>query len=405
MILNFNAMKKKLYLFTGGFPYFKFLECFLEDEIVYLSKSFAEVIIIPFEANPIRREVPENCTVKNPIMESKFLYFLRGLYNRRAFPILIKEFFREKVYFSWKRFVVWIKCYLQSNNYMNSPIIKQLDKEITQHDICYHYWGKWSNVISVFMNSNCHHVSRFHGFWDLWEEDFDNYAPLRSIMVETLDYEVFISTLGQKYFNEKYPKSNTVFSPLGTSDFGIRPQKSTDTYNIVSCSSVYPLKRVPLILESVVALAQMHPETKYSWTHIGSGETFKDLMECVSSHSKMDNLSINLEGAKSHDEVLKIYQDNHFDAFVNLSISEGVPVSIMEAISFDIPIVATNVGGTSDIVCDATGVLVSQNPIPLEVANAFDNVFNVPRCPRKFWATHYSAELNYGNFAKFLETL
>ena len=35
---------------------------------------------------------------------------------------------------------------------------------------------------------------------------------------------------------------------------------------------------------------------------------------------------------------------NDFDLFVNMSLSEGIPVSIMEAISFGIPIIATNVG-------------------------------------------------------------
>ena len=49
---------------------------------------------------------------------------------------------------------------------------------------------------------------------------------------------------------------------------------------------------------------------------------------------------------------------NDFDLFVNMSLSEGIPVSIMEAISFGIPIIATNVGGNAEIVNDETGVLI-----------------------------------------------
>ena len=43
------------------------------------------------------------------------------------------------------------------------------------------------------------------------------------------------------------------------------------------------------------------------------------------------------------------------------SLSEGIPVSIMEAISFGIPIIATNVGGNAEIVNDETGVLIPVN--------------------------------------------
>lgn len=52
---------------------------------------------------------------------------------------------------------------------------------------------------------------------------------------------------------------------------------------------------------------------------------------------------------------------NDFDLFVNMSLSEGIPVSIMEAISFGIPIIATNVGGNAEIVNDETGVLIPVN--------------------------------------------
>ena len=47
--------------------------------------------------------------------------------------------------------------------------------------------------------------------------------------------------------------------------------------------------------------------------------------------------------------------------FINLSSSEGIPVSIMEAQSFGIPVIATNVGGSGEIVVSETGVLVDEN--------------------------------------------
>jgi len=47
-----------------------------------------------------------------------------------------------------------------------------------------------------------------------------------------------------------------------------------------------------------------------------------------------------------HNDVLNYYASNPVDVFINTSSSEGLPVSIMEAMSFGIPVIATNVGGT-----------------------------------------------------------
>ncbi|MEN4018354.1 MAG: glycosyltransferase family 4 protein [Methanobacterium sp.] len=49
------------------------------------------------------------------------------------------------------------------------------------------------------------------------------------------------------------------------------------------------------------------------------------------------------------------------DVFVNPSYSEGLPTSILEAISVGVPIVATNVGGTKEIFSNEMGYLIDKN--------------------------------------------
>jgi len=46
---------------------------------------------------------------------------------------------------------------------------------------------------------------------------------------------------------------------------------------------------------------------------------------------------------------------------MNLSETEGIPVSIMEAQSAGVPILATNLGGTSEIVNNENGFLVEKD--------------------------------------------
>ncbi|MBK8368427.1 MAG: glycosyltransferase [Bacteroidetes bacterium] len=65
---------------------------------------------------------------------------------------------------------------------------------------------------------------------------------------------------------------------------------------------------------------------------------------------------------------MDFYKDKPVDLFVNVSEIEGIPVSIMEAISFGIPCIGTNVGGVSEIVNEQTGFLIDKNFEPNEVA-------------------------------------
>jgi glycosyltransferase involved in cell wall biosynthesis len=51
------------------------------------------------------------------------------------------------------------------------------------------------------------------------------------------------------------------------------------------------------------------------------------------------------------------------DVFVNTSVFEGVSLTILEAMAAALPVVATQVGGTPEVVVDGeTGVLVPSDP-------------------------------------------
>ena len=57
---------------------------------------------------------------------------------------------------------------------------------------------------------------------------------------------------------------------------------------------------------------------------------------------------------------------NAYDVFVNSSVSEGVSLTILEAMAAGLPVVATEVGGTPEVVTAETGVLVPpRNPAAL----------------------------------------
>lgn len=392
---------RALFLFTAGYPYGK-VESFLEDEILYLSKSFGRVVIVPLSGGGTpTRKVPSNCEVLYPIINNRKKQYKKGLFCVKSFAPFLKDFIKGKVYCDKRRLKAWGVAYVLINNLLKSKTIRNIFSNIHPNDVCYFYWGKGTNLLSCFYKKKAKFVSRFHGEWDLWEESSGGYAPCRKLLSESLDLAVFISQKGELYYKSKYYGCNTAVFPLGSLDYGkCDVEKSDNILRVVSCSTVYPLKRVPLIFEALNSMTSCQIE----WTHIGGGKDFCELKQKVEKEKKT-HLTVRLLGNMSHDDVMAYYKNHQFDVFVNMSTNEGVPVSIMEAESFNIPVVATNVGSTSEVVTEQSGVLITETPSLNEIADAIIKASNSGLSPREFWKSKYNADLNYTLFAEKLLNL
>ncbi|MBK9193319.1 MAG: glycosyltransferase [Crocinitomicaceae bacterium] len=106
--------------------------------------------------------------------------------------------------------------------------------------------------------------------------------------------------------------------------------QNTDIFTIVSCSFMSPVKRVPLIAESL-----SHIEFPIKWVHFGDGEEMHRVLEIVDTLPS--NVKVELAGGRSNEDILNYYRNNKVDAFIHLSSSEGFGMAIVEAFSFGIP--------------------------------------------------------------------
>lgn len=89
---------------------------------------------------------------------------------------------------------------------------------------------------------------------------------------------------------------------------------------------------------------------------VGDGNYYHDLENLVCRLS-LDGMVV-FVGNCSHDRVMDILAGT--DVFVNPSYSEGLPTSVMEAMAMGLPVVATDVGGTRELVRDGhNGYLVA----------------------------------------------
>lgn len=117
------------------------------------------------------------------------------------------------------------------------------------------------------------------------------------------------------------------------------------------------------------------------------------------------HISWKINGWTDNQNVISYYIENHPDAFVNLSYVEGIPVSIMEAMSCGIPCVATDTGASSEIVqAGRNGYLVPRDfehdEVTWCIRNCIgDNCAELKKQARKTAETLYSADKNFQRFS------
>ena len=203
-------------------------------------------------------------------------------------------------------------------------------------------------------------------------------------------------------------QSKIEISRLGTFDHGIKIQKRNNVFHVFSCSWLRPVKRVDMIFYALDSLP-----VPIEWTHYGDGQQMDTLQKLI---EKKNNslLQVNMPGAKKNTEVIEKYNNSQVDVFINVSKSEGVPVSIMEALSFGKPVIATDVGGTSEIVFDGiNGYLLKEDFTLDELKTAILSIYNMSdddylsmcKHARLTWEERSNAETNYINFYKELSSL
>lgn len=364
---------KTLNLFTASFPYGQ-KETYLETELKYLSVIFDQIEIFPHYYNNkdiTQRRVPENVLVHEPVLPLKKINRLKkgliGIFKGANISPFLQDFRDFKVYYSRKRFFDWLTTFIDYSATINSRQFKILKTK--EDSLFYFYWGRgWSfSLLNLEHRDTNTHYLRLHG-GDAYLDRSFGYIPLRKNIFNKADYLLPISTHLSTYLKETYliNPSKLIVSRLGVDFDSIKNiQKSGNTFKIVSCSNLIPLKRIDLILKALLLIQNISIE----WIHFGDGPELENLLKMIKS-SKSRNISIEFKGRKNNSEVLEYYDNNYIDAFVNVSEHEGLPVSIMEAMSRGIPCIATYAGATSEIVNNDNGILLPNDVTTDKLAKA-----------------------------------
>lgn len=228
--------------------------------------------------------------------------------------------------------------------------------------------------------------------------------PYRRLQLQQVDRVLCIAEDGMAELRNGYPEhaDKLMLVRLGTPDHGPGPWAPAGELRLVSCSYVVPRKRVERIAEVLA-----HVERPVHWTHFGDGPSRAVLDEAVSRLP--EHVRVDLRGATPNAEVLHTMATTPFDLFVHLSAHEGLPVALMEAASFGIPLLAVDAGGVCELVGPDTGHLLPADA-PVPTISAWLNGPGPERlCDPRFrervrrsWQELFEAEQAYGRIARSL---
>jgi glycosyltransferase involved in cell wall biosynthesis len=138
-----------------------------------------------------------------------------------------------------------------------------------------------------------------------------------------------------------------------TQNFSLGDRKSSKV-RILVVSRIETIKGIDKLLEVASIIQYKYNINNFEIIVIGGGSQLKYYKKI----SKKKNLNIKFLGWKNN--VALFYSKS--DIFLQLSESEGTPLSVMEAASFGLPILATNVGSLPDLIDDGiNGVLTTKN--------------------------------------------
>lgn len=405
-----------LLMLTKFYPYGTG-EAFIENEIKVFSEYYDKIIVIACEVpkNEQRiRTVPKNVFVYRISAGKKIIDCIFGFLKCgfRKSEELRNEFsicnnLKQRIFLSYFE----QKSQRIFHSVKEKGVLAQFCKEPY---VLYSYWLFMTARVGILISDikkPDYMFTRAHRY-DLYEERNSlKYLPFRRLLLNSFDKVFPCSDDGTAYLKNKYPefasKIQTAF--LGTIDHGLGHTSSDGVFRIMSCSRIAPEKRVEKIVEALALLNGCN--LNIEWTHIGGGKGLEALKKLA--HDKLKKINFRFVGNVPNSKVLEFYSKTSVDLFVNVSSSEGLPVSIMEAISFGIPTVATDVGGTCEIVQTGyTGQLIRENFSDKELAEHIKRFcvmhgkreYNTYRSNcRLYWEEHFQAINNYNKLCKQIE--
>ena len=414
---------RTLLLFTASYPYDAASEeTFLVPELRALTEAFGHVLLVPRSTAGSKLPVPPGVEVDETYAsQNRMIAVLQGLLRSshlrrdlmteivrvRSHLLHPARLLRLLMFLGWAEHTCrWLSNWLRRFADWKPGVL------------LYSYWFDETTMgllLAKRSRPELQLVSRAHGF-DVYEElYYPYYLPMRPLALAGLNHLFPASEHAARYVRSRYPElaQKVETAHLAVTDPGFRSRPSEDSvFRIVSCAHIVALKRIDLLIAAIGAAARRRPAQRFEWLHFGGGASLQALREAMQRAFPKNAVGA-MPGDVTNQKIMGHYRANPVDVFANVSETEGgAPVSIMEAISCGIPVLATAVGGNQEIVSDRNGMLVGPDASVEQVADALLTFLDNPDRARQMrvesraiWEHDFNAAVTFPAFARRLASI
>lgn len=364
-----SSMMNEILVITTHYPYGMMEENWIAHELEEFPQHFGRIHVLPVKELEGCRVLPVGVELWPPLASrNRLIFFARQALIPQTWRYLVKalkECFDLSV-ITIPRMILSFKFSCYRVAFERNPRLKKF-LDMQRPKIVYAYWGHIPALaVPISKRHGAGTCVRYHRNDLIADGPEQGFYPWRHELRDASDLNAFVSLAGLMFYSGNQNRDSidlNIVSRLGTKDYGL-PQFSQNriqnnkTITMVSASWITPIKRVELIAKLAEELSRIGKTVV--WHHFG-GSKMKEV-DCSIETARKAGVKVVLHGLVPVEKVQLFYRECVVTFFVNLSRHEGVPVSIMEALNADIPVVATAVGGTPEVVIEGrSGLLVDPN--------------------------------------------
>jgi len=133
-------------------------------------------------------------------------------------------------------------------------------------------------------------------------------------------------------------------------------------------------KGIDILLQAIVQLNAEGYENKMFFNLVGKGPLYEEYRGVYKASN------IFFAGFADDEQLVGFYREN--DVFVLPTLFEGMPTVVLEAMSYSMPVIVTDVGATLELVDDKNGFVIEKSDVK-SLKNALLRYFNMSAVERK----------------------
>ena len=313
--------------------------CFERDQALALHKAGHKVVVLSIDSRA--KFYSTKLGISHKIIDGV------DFYNLSCFPNVI---FRPIAYRIMLFLISWQLDYLY----------KRMQKTHGTPDLIYsHYLLNSYAALRLKKKYNLPLVAIEH--WSEVNKDIlQSYVKYSGNKVYSLaDKVIAVSDSLKSMLNKHFHVDALVVHNLVGEGFDYNPTSQRSTFNFVTVGSLFHVKGYDILIDAFAKIASVN--NNFRLTIVGDGNQRPLLQQLITKHNLQSKVS--LVGRKSRAEVADILLNS--DVYVSSSRNENFSVSVLEALSIGLPVVATICGGIRECINDSNGLLVPTENVDL----------------------------------------